>query len=177
MSYPEIPPASRPDWVKYLKVFTIWGQHTIYGNDAVRCKTWQVSDTIIRFGFEDAEDWDYNDFMIDVEELAPSYWKLTLVSADSYSNASVYWNEQLITSDFKGHIGQSYNVSIAIVKDIYDDFVLTNGIDEPSSAGGYWIVGYWVRKVRAVKDKTLADDHNIPRAVLIKIKDVEAQKA
>jgi len=48
---------------------------------------------------------------------------------------------------------------------------------KPEEGGGYWILGYWVRKVRARYDKILADDHNIPRLVLIKVKDLlgEAQ--
>lgn len=47
---------------------------------------------------------------------------------------------------------------------------------EPSEKVGYWILNYWVRKVRPKRDKTLADDHNIPRLVFRRAKDIEATK-
>jgi len=47
---------------------------------------------------------------------------------------------------------------------------------DPPPQQGYWIVGYWMRRVRARYDKTLADDHNIAKAILSKIRDVESQK-
>ena len=55
--------------------------------------------------------------------------------------------------------------------------LLTEKLVDPPPSQGYWIVGYWMRRVRAIYDKTLADDHDIARAILNKIKDVEAQKA
>jgi len=42
---------------------------------------------------------------------------------------------------------------------------------EPEDAGGYWIQGFWVRKVRARLDRYLAADHNIPMAVMQRIRD------
>jgi len=47
---------------------------------------------------------------------------------------------------------------------------------EPSPVMGHWILDIWVRHVRDIYDKTLADDHNIPRLVLIKAKDIESTK-
>jgi hypothetical protein len=54
--------------------------------------------------------------------------------------------------------------------------LLTEQIIDPAPASGHWIVDYWVRHVRSKYDKTLSDNHNIPRAVLSKIKDIETQK-
>lgn len=42
---------------------------------------------------------------------------------------------------------------------------------EPEDAGGHWIQGLWVRHVRARLDRYLADDHNIPMAVMQLIRD------
>jgi len=52
-----------------------------------------------------------------------------------------------------------------------DVITLSEKLEEPEDAGGYWIQGFWVRKVRARLDRYLADDHNIPMAVMQRIRD------
>jgi len=52
----------------------------------------------------------------------------------------------------------------------------TDKMVEPTPATGHWILDTWVRHVRDIYDKTLADDHNIPRLVLTKAKDIESTK-
>lgn len=57
-----------------------------------------------------------------------------------------------------------------------ESIALAGAIDPSLVVGGHSILGYWVRKVRPRIDITLADDHNIPRLVFLKAKDIEAQK-
>jgi hypothetical protein len=52
-----------------------------------------------------------------------------------------------------------------------DVITLSEKQEEPEDAGGYWIHGFWVRKVRDRLDAYLDDDHNIPMAVMQLIRD------
>jgi len=58
------------------------------------------------------------------------------------------------------------------ILNLYETLNVQVTMIEPSDAGGYNLLGFWVRKLRAKYDKILFDDHNIPRAVLRLARDI-----
>lgn len=173
---PEIPPEERPVWAHDLKLYTYWMPKIIYGDDPTEVKTWDLGNWKIRWGFEDWTDYDYNDFVLVTEDLGDGRLKITVESCDASATADLYWKEELVLADLLNNVGVTIIVTgippRAKVVELYDSIMAEDKIIEPPDYGGYWILGYWVRKVRPKWDKIKADDHNIPRLVLRKARDL-----
>lgn len=76
--------------------------------------------------------------------------------------------EQTGTHDDHGYIGILTELEIAVTTLLH-----IKAIQEyPGDAGGYYILGIWMRRMRARLDKIKADDHNRPRAILRKARDI-----
>jgi len=173
---PEIPPENRPTWAHNLKLYTYWIGRTIYGDDPTYLKTWDLGNWKIRWGFEDWIDFDYNDFVLVTEDLGDGRLKITFESTDASATADLYWKEELVLADLLNKVGTTIIVTgipaRAKVIKLYESLKALDKIIEPPDAGGYFILGYWVRKVRPKWDVIKADDHNIPRLVLMKARDL-----
>lgn len=92
---------------------------------------------------------------------------------DSYDDGlSNPWGSHDITEEFTSAIYATYEELPIIQVQLKDTLVLSPQLINPPYAGGYYILGFWVRKVRAKYDKIKSDDHNIPRSVLRKARDV-----
>jgi len=172
----ELPPEQRPSWSRYLMLYTYWIGRWIRGDDPTYCKTWKISDYVIDFGFEDWNDFDYNDFILRTEDLGDGRLKITMLSIDASATADLYWKDQLVASDLLNKVGLSWTVTgippRAKIIEFTETLKCADKIIEPPDVGGYWILGFWVRKVRAIYDKVKADDHNIPVFVLRKARDI-----
>jgi hypothetical protein len=150
------------------------GQYQLFGRGN---KTWVKVKVLIRWDDETFDITFYDRDGTKITELLnrsfynQSFWgKPDGLAADVLAFGSNVWQGNIWLDEIKSEmlVFPSLPVEAGI---LVQDKLL-----QPSDAGGYWIVGYWMRKVRAIYDKTLADDHNIARAILNKIKDIEAQK-
>jgi len=81
------------------------------------------------------------------------------------------------TAYYDGVSVQTYVPPEAVEIELLDKgLICADKMVEPAPVTGHWILDIWVRHVRDIYDTTLADDHNIPRLVLIKAKDIESTK-
>jgi len=112
--------------------------------------------------------------------ISMGYYASGTLLLGTYSlKTSIPWYEeatasQVVSSGVNSEV--DFNVRMEIRLDFTVPLKIGDVLAEPQEVGGHWIADYWVRHVRSKYDKTLADDHNIPRAVLSKIKDIETQK-
>jgi len=83
-----------------------------------------------------------------------------------------YWGSPQVLDTYALTLYATYELLPRTYATIRDSITLGSRLINPPDAGGYWIQGFWVRKVRARLDKTLANDHNIPTAVLQVCRDI-----
>jgi len=67
-----------------------------------------------------------------------------------------------------GTVGGVYQPEIFHMEALH----LKSSMQSPMDVGGYFILGFWMRKMRPRLDKIKADDHNIPRAILRLARDI-----
>lgn len=95
----------------------------------------------------------------------------------SLNNPSVLVTAHLMYYLYSGAKGTIYADLVQCQETIITELRYSESITlsekqvEPEDAGGHWIQGFWVRHVRARLDRYLADDHNIPMAVMQRIRD------
>jgi len=166
----ELPPEQRPSWSHDLMLHTYYVGRWIRGDDATYCKTWKISDYVIDFVFEDAYDFDWNDFVLRTEDLGDGRLKITMLSSDAAATADLYWKDQLVEADIRNKVGLSWIVTgipvRAIIVEIHDEVGVYDRLEEPPTIAGYWILGVWCRLVRGRHDIIMAEDHNNVKEVL-----------
>jgi len=95
----------------------------------------------------------------------------TSKSEDFADGSDEYWGDSTPIDSLAWSVYATYELLPKIYATIRDSITLDSTLINPPNAGGYWIQGFWVRKVRARLDRYLADDHNIPMAVMQRIRD------